>query len=77
MTTPNTEPLTTNSASRTRADRPVFGIGVSDPVVCFSEATLGGIRHMVGASGSIPHYEPYGIAFTTQTVFDCGGGPAL
>jgi hypothetical protein len=56
---------------------PVFSIGVDDPVVCFSEATLEGINYLVDNAADAPRYEACGIAFTKQTVFDCGGGPAL
>jgi hypothetical protein len=56
---------------------PVLSVGVDDPMVCFSEATIEGIRHLIGGSGTAPGYEPYGIAFAKQTVFDQGGGPAL
>jgi hypothetical protein len=56
---------------------PAFGIGVDVPVVCFSEATLKGIHYLVDGAGGAPRYEPYGIAFTKQTVFEHGGGPAL
>jgi len=56
---------------------PSFSIGVDDPVVCFSEATLEGIRYLVAPRGQAPRYEAYGIAFPKQTVFDQGGGPAL
>jgi hypothetical protein len=56
---------------------PSFSVGVDDPVVCFSEATLEGIRYLVGARGHAPRYEAYGISFPKQAVFDQGGGPAL
>src|SRR5574341_1848296 len=56
---------------------PVLSVGVDDPVVCFSEATIEGIRKLVGGAGGAPRYEPYGIAFAKQTVFDHDGGPAL
>lgn len=56
---------------------PVLSVGVEDRVVCFSEATMEGIRHLTSGSGADPRYEPYGIAFAKQTVFDHGGGPAL
>jgi hypothetical protein len=56
---------------------PSFSIGVDDPVVCFSEATLEGIRYLVGARGRAHRYEACGIAFPKQAVFDQGGGPAL
>jgi hypothetical protein len=54
---------------------PPFSIGVDDPVVCFSEVTLDGLHYLT--AGPHRRYEPYGLAFAKQTVFDRGGGPAL
>lgn len=43
-----------------------------DPVVCFTEATLEGMRTLVG-----DRYEPWGLEFAKDQVFQRGGGPAL
>jgi hypothetical protein len=51
---------------------PVFGSG-SWPVACFSECTRAGVLRLV-AEG---RYEPIGIAFSKEYLFDFAGGPAL
>ncbi|MEX2538219.1 MAG: hypothetical protein WD646_06170 [Actinomycetota bacterium] len=44
-----------------------------DPVVCFTECTPTAVCKVI-ADG---RYEPYGIAFEKDTIFQRGGGPAL
>jgi hypothetical protein len=41
--------------------------------VCFTESTRRGVQWLIGQR----RYEPYGVAFARQTVFERGGGPAL
>lgn len=50
----------------------VFG-SWGDPVVCFTEATLAGMRELVGAG----RYDAWGLEFSKDYVFRHGGGPVL
>lgn len=56
--------------SRTIRAFPVFGQW-GDPVVCFTEATLEGMRSLVKDS----RYVPWGIEFSKDFIFRQGGGP--
>ena len=47
--------------------------GADGPVVCLTESTKEALRKLI-AEG---RYEPCGIGFSKQLVFDGGGGPAL
>jgi hypothetical protein len=42
-----------------------------DPAVCFTEAMGEGIKFMIQRQG----YEPWGVAFDKQSVYNVGGGP--
>jgi hypothetical protein len=42
-----------------------------DPAICLTEATLNGLNFMIGRS----HYQPWGLVFDRQSVYDAGGGP--
>lgn len=53
-----------------RAFRP---FGSDAPAVCFTESTRSAIAQAVRTRP----YEPYGIGFTKEFVFDRGGGPAF
>jgi hypothetical protein len=50
---------------------PPFGLG--DPVVCFTECTISGIKALMSES----RYQACGVAFTKDYVFKQGGGPAF
>ncbi|MEX2251454.1 MAG: hypothetical protein WD895_05195 [Acidimicrobiia bacterium] len=43
------------------------------PTVCFTESTRPGLEYMIGEAG----FEPWGIVFHRETVFDQGGGPVF
>jgi hypothetical protein len=43
------------------------------PVVCFTESTPSGIEYMIGDAG----FEPWGIVFHREHVFEEGGGPVF
>ena len=47
--------------------------GAPSPVVCFSEATNAGLNHLIGTLG----YQPWGIVFPCQLVYDREGGPVF
>ena len=47
--------------------------GSSEPAVCFTECTRAGIQALMTER----RYAPCGLAFTKDTVFRSGGGPAL
>jgi len=57
---------------RIRAYPPFWSVG--HPCVCFSEATPDGINRVI--SGPTRRYEPWGLGFSKQFVFNRGGGPA-
>lgn len=57
---------------RIRAYPPFYSLG--HPCVCFSEATPAGIDRLI--TGPTRRYEPWGLGFSKQFVFDRGGGPA-
>lgn len=42
-----------------------------DPAVCFTEATLSGLNFLIGRR----NYQPWGLVFDRQSVYDAGGGP--
>jgi hypothetical protein len=42
-----------------------------DPAVCLTEATPNGLGFLIGRR----HYQPWGLVFTRQGVYDAGGGP--
>jgi hypothetical protein len=42
------------------------------PAVCLIEARLPGLNFMIGQRG----YQPWGLMFDRQSVYDAGGGPA-
>lgn len=42
-----------------------------DPAVCLTEATPNGLGFLIGRR----HYQPWGLVFTRQSVYDAGGGP--
>jgi hypothetical protein len=42
-----------------------------DPAVCFTEATVAGLKFLLRHRG----YQPWGLLIERQTVFDAGGGP--
>jgi len=42
-----------------------------DPAVCLTEATPNGLSFLIGRRG----YQPWGLVFTRQSVYDAGGGP--
>lgn len=56
---------------RIRAFSVFFSCG--DPVVCFTEATLAGVRQLV----QVNRYVPWGIEMSKDFVFRNGGGPAF
>ena len=43
------------------------------PVVCFTESTKSGLEYMIAGAG----FEPWGIVFHRETVFEQGGGPVF
>jgi len=43
-----------------------------DPATCFTEAKLEGLQFMIQRRG----YQPWGLLFQRQHVYDAGGGPA-
>jgi hypothetical protein len=47
--------------------------GAEAPVVCFTESTKAAMRQLIQEG----RYEPVGLGFSKQIVFDRGGGPAL
>jgi hypothetical protein len=51
---------------------PVWGAGPL-PVVCFTECTKAGIESLLDRK----RYEPFGLAFRKDRVFEAGGGPAF
>jgi hypothetical protein len=42
-----------------------------DPAVCLTEATLNGLNFLIRER----HYQPWGLVFDRQSVYDAGGGP--
>ena len=42
-----------------------------DPATCLTEATLNGLNFLIGRR----HYQPWGLVFDRQSVYDAGGGP--
>jgi hypothetical protein len=42
-----------------------------DPAICLTEATLHGLNFLIGRR----HYQPWGLVFDRQSVYDAGGGP--
>ncbi len=42
-----------------------------DPAVCLTEATLAGLQFLIRRRG----YQPWGLVFERQSVYDAGGGP--
>lgn len=42
-----------------------------DPAVCFTEATIKGLEFLIGER----FYQPWGLVFDRQSVYDVGGGP--
>ena len=42
-----------------------------DPAVCLTESTLAGLHFLIGKRG----YQPWGLVFDRQSVYDAGGGP--
>ena len=42
-----------------------------DPAICLTEATLQGLNFLIGRR----HYQPWGLVFDRQSVYDAGGGP--
>lgn len=58
---------------RIRASAPFWSLG--QRCVCFSEATPAGIDRLI--VGPRQRYEPWGLGFSKQFIFDRGGGPAL
>ena len=42
-----------------------------DPAICLTEATLSGLNFLIGRR----HYQPWGLVFDRQSVYDAGGGP--
>jgi hypothetical protein len=42
-----------------------------DPAICLTEATLNGLNFLIGRR----HYQPWGLVFDRQSVYDAGGGP--
>jgi hypothetical protein len=45
----------------------------ASPVVCFSEATRKGLNHLIGVVG----YQPWGIVFHRDLVYNWGGSPVF
>lgn len=45
----------------------------ASPVVCFTESTVAGLTYLIAEH----HYEPWGLVFDKQVVWDAGAGPAL
>lgn len=43
------------------------------PVVCFTESTTEGLEYMISSAG----FEPWGIVFHREVVFERGGGPVF
>jgi hypothetical protein len=43
------------------------------PVVCFTESTVAGLEYLIADAG----FQPWGIVFHRQLVFDHGGGPVF
>jgi hypothetical protein len=41
------------------------------PAICLTEATLHGLNFLIGRR----HYQPWGLVFDRQSVYDAGGGP--
>lgn len=52
---------------------PTQPFGAAAPVVCFAEATDLGLQHLIGTVG----YQPWGIVFRRQLVYDALGGPVF
>jgi hypothetical protein len=42
-----------------------------DPAICLTEATLNGLNFLIRER----HYQPWGLVFDRQSVYDAGGGP--
>lgn len=42
-----------------------------DPAVCLTEATVYGLNFLIGRR----YYQPWGLVFDRQSVYDAGGGP--
>lgn len=42
-----------------------------DPAICLTAATLHGLNFLIGRR----HYQPWGLVFDRQSVYDAGGGP--
>jgi hypothetical protein len=42
-----------------------------DPTICLTEATLHGLNFLITRR----HYQPWGLVFDRQSVYDAGGGP--
>jgi hypothetical protein len=42
-----------------------------DPATCLTEATLNGLNFLIGRR----NYQPWGLVFDRQSVYDAGGGP--
>ena len=47
--------------------------GADGPVACFTESTKAAMRELIHEG----RYEPCGVGFSKQLIFDQGGGPAL
>src|SRR5262245_38620374 len=55
-----------------RKIRAFTGFGAGGPLVAFTESTQAAVLKLIGE-----RYEPYGIGFSKQFVFEKCGGPAL
>ncbi len=42
-----------------------------DPAICLTEVTLNGLNFLIRER----HYQPWGLVFDRQSVYDAGGGP--
>lgn len=68
-----------NSLKRLRSiltDRSIRALPMfqtQDPVVCFTECTAAGVTAVIKQG----RYEPIGIGFTKDAIFEKGGGPGV